>query len=414
MLKSAAYDYGTNVPETATLQIPKTNGKTKRRASQEPTVLIPAFVVSLSQWITSFILRQSSRLPWIGTKNGEIRDFEVDELHIIILIFLCGAVYHKRKWRKKYEDLQLRLDALMTHSKIHNFETLAAVDNNNVKRIENIYYKNQFQLYDIDTETRSELRSFILRTMSQIELLSGLNIKILESLNTLFRQQELQRFRKTNASKALRRRINEMYDQREEQVDRFTSFFDNKNNEQHLIETREKERADLEKQILAEYQQQHEQKRIEINARRMANDEHEPGTAQQDDEKLTELDDEMSGKTQGESPLLQRRKLSQLQVRYDHEYYVEHANNLPIQRIDFSCPQISRYSLQKQVDQIKYDIAAQQQDERRKENIRRAAIYGTLTATTLFMYWYHRVYQGKGVATKIKDTKRWIFSNSYL
>jgi len=124
-----SYDYGAESTLPSSMQ-----------PVSEPTLIIPSFMVSLSNHIVSFILRKTSNFPLIGTKNGDIRRFEVDELHIIILLALCGAIHLKRKWRTRCEEYQRQLAELLVHSKLHNFETLAAVDDNNAKRIECIKY----------------------------------------------------------------------------------------------------------------------------------------------------------------------------------------------------------------------------------------------------------------------------------
>ena len=177
-----AYNNYATEPVKIPKDIPKYN-----ESGNIPNIIIPSFVVSLSQSIISFVLRRTSKLPLIGTKNGEIREFEVDEFHILLLILLGGSIHYYRKYKKENEYLIDRLNKLMIESKIHNFSTLAAVDNNNIKRIECIYYKNQFQLFDLDLYTRHELRSYIQILMAQCDLLSKLSIKILEEVNSYFK-----------------------------------------------------------------------------------------------------------------------------------------------------------------------------------------------------------------------------------
>eukprot|EP01083_Nonionella_stella_P174508 605161_1 len=402
--KSApAYDYAKQDIDPPQ-HIPKRNEHIHR-----PNIIVPSFIVSLSQHIVSFVLRKTSRLPLIGTKNGDIRTFEVDEFHIVLLSLLTLSIHYTRKYRKQSKQCSQQLDKLLIDSKIHNFETLAAVDHNNIKRIECLYYKNQFQIYDIDLLTRTELRTFIQQIMSQCEVLSGLSLKILETVNTMFKLQRMRRslyehrMRKGSIAaqhvlktekRTRESQIDEFYDCQEETLDKYQSFFDEKNNEQHLHETREIQRQLTEKEILNSYQNQKEHKQTQINAVKLDTN---------DDQKMTEEEDEQ---TVMEMDPLQRKRIACISnLNYDHEYLVQQAENVPIEQIDFSSKQISRHNLQKEVNQMKYDIILSEQDERRTEKIRKYAVITLIVATTTFSYWYHRYYEGRGVVQRIRDTQ---------
>lgn len=412
-----------------TIEIPKNIGANKSIDGTRPNIIIPSFVVSLSQSIITFFLKKTSKLPIIGTKNGEVRKFIIDEFHILCLISMGFSIHYWRKYRKLCDEYEMELNKLMIESKLHNFSTLAAVDHNNIKRIECVYYKTQFQFYDIDLLTRTEMRSFIQQTLQQCELLSSLTIKILETVNSCFKKQrksqllslyesKLNKNNNNLRSNSMQQRlkielrnkqnsIDEYFDRQEETVDKFQSFFDEKNNEQHLIETRDQQRDITEKEILDGYKDQNEQKQIEINAKKFKENVNDIT----DDSKMTEQDDiigetnfNQNEKHHGQ----QRNKL--LNLNYDHEYLIKQADNLPIQQIDFSCKEISRYNLQKEVNQMKYDIILNQNKEKRTEQIRKYGMITLIVTTTAFTYWYNRHYHGKGVTQRIRDTRARLFS----
>merc|ERR1712228_48247 len=129
--------------------------------------------------------------------------------------------------------------------------------------------------------------------------------------------------------------IDEYFDRTEETVDKYHSFFDEKNNEQYLTEIREEQRQLTEKEILDGYKDQNEQKQIEINASKMsANDNQENS------------EEEEEGHQNIKMSLQKRRQLLKMNLNYDHEFLIKQAGNLPIEQIDFNCKQISRYNLQ--------------------------------------------------------------------
>ena len=394
-----------------TIEFPKDIPKHNDR----PNIIVPSFVVSLSQKIISFVLRKSSKLPFIGTKNGDIREFTVDEFHILAVLFLGLSIHYTRKYRKESKIFKRQLEKLMIDSKIHNFETLAAVDHNNVQRIECLYYKNQFVLYDIDLLTRTELRSFIQQILAQCEVLSGLSIKILESVNTMFHKQRKTELRSLYQQKLsqndfkhsiqqklkndLRHKenaIDEYFDRTEETVDKYHAFFDEKNNEQYLTEIREELRQLTEREVMDAYKDQNEQKQIEINASKMSSANVE--NSSEEDEENTK------------TSLQRRRQILNLEMNYDHEFLIKQADSLPIEQIDFNCKQISRYNLQKIVNGMKYDIILNQDKERRTEQIRKYGIITLIVATSTFTYWYNKYYKGKGIGERIRDTKSRLFS----
>ena len=399
----------------------------KYGATNDDPVYLPKFIVRVTQEIFSFAVRKSSNLPFIGTKDGHIREFQLDEFHIIIFSLLALSIHKLRKYQHESRRLQAQLNTLLMDSKMLTFETLANVDEKSIKRIECLYYKNQFQLYDVDLLTRTELRSFIQQVMSQCDVLSSLSLKILEALNNMFRsarkvenqrmfQQKLKQCRNSGQQQRLKtewtamtERIDDFYDDEMDKLDAFTAFFDDKNNEQHLIELRDQQRNDTMKEILEAFKSQNEQKKIDIDAAKKQNGDGYPGTNERKD---TEEDDEMAeGQTRRDkakkllNPLQQRRKLLELEMNYDHSYLVEQAQNLPIQQIDFSAKEVSMYNLRKEVDQMKYDMAVQQGMERRSERIRKYGTIAFVTAVTGFTYWSQRHYTGKTITERIRDGK---------
>ena len=204
-------------------------------------------------------------------------------------------------------------------------------------------------------------------------------------------------------------RIDDFYDDEMDKLDAFTAFFDDKNDEQHLVELRDQQRNNTMKEILAEFKSKNEQKRMDIDAAKM---EHGDGC---DDAKATESDDEREGQSarntmKERNPLQQRRKLLELEMLYDHSYLVEQAQNVPIQQMDFSAKEISMYHLRKEVDQMKYDLVMKQGMERRSERIRKYGTIGLVAATTMFTYWYHRHYTGPTVTDRIREGKARFFS----
>eukprot|EP00483_Globobulimina_turgida_P005613 UN05623 len=110
------------------------------------------------------------------------------------------------------------------------------------------------------------------------------------------------------------------------------------------------------------------------------------------------------------SPLQKRRQSVQLEMKYDHEYLKKQANNLPIQQIDFSSKEISRYNLQKEVNNLKFDFILSEGNERRSEKIRKYGVFTCIIASPIFSYWFNRHFQGKGITQKIRDTKSRFFS----
>merc|ERR1719410_2940048 len=77
--------------------------------------------------------------------------------------------------------------------------------------------------------------------------------------------------------------IDEYFDRTEDVCDKYHSFFDEKNNEQYLNESREEQRNATEKEIIDAYKDQKEQKRIEINASKM-NDNNQQNSEEDEDE----------------------------------------------------------------------------------------------------------------------------------
>eukprot|EP01083_Nonionella_stella_P226719 804916_1 len=117
LFKNAAYNY---TPDT--IEPPKHIPKRNEQVSNQPNILVPSFIVSLSQSIISFFLRKTSRLPIIGTKNGEIREFTIDEFHILVVTLLGFSIHYTRKYRNICFELKQSLNKLLIESKIHNFD----------------------------------------------------------------------------------------------------------------------------------------------------------------------------------------------------------------------------------------------------------------------------------------------------
>ncbi len=203
---------------------------------------------------------------------------------------------------------------------------------------------------------------------------------------------------------AMIERIDDFYDDEMDKLDAFTSFFDDKNDEQHLIELRDQLRNSTMLEIAEEFKSKKEQKREDIDAAKM-----EHGDC--DEAKATEWDDEHGeGESAKMNPLQQRRKLLELEMLYDHSYLVEQAQNVPVQQMDFSAKDISMYNVRKEVDQMKYDLVIKQGMERRSERIRKYGTIGLVVASTVFTYWYHRHYQGRTITERIRDGKARLFS----